>query len=464
MPRRLFAVVTLVCGAAGALPATASAGAPGVELWSARHEWFGDSDEATALAVSPDGARVFVTGSVTKGIGGYGSIGTVANDTATGDKLWASLYDIPGRGGGGEDIEMSPDGSHVYVTGYIGGPNGYSYATVAYDASTGAELWARRYQGSGYDVARAVDVNPDGSSVFVTGISARSSHGLQYVTLSYDASTGVKLWTRRYHAPGPDDAQGRTDAWAEDLEVSPDGSTVFVTGSSFQSVSRKRDYATLAYDATTGSRLWISRYDGPAHRVDLAADLAVSPDGSRVFVTGRSPSGTTSRVDYATVALDAATGTNLWTSRYDGPDNGVAHSGDEARALAVSPDGSSVFVTGASVGVTIDDGVATVAYDAATGAQRWVTRCCNANVRGLVVSPDGSQVFVVGTSSSWIYTTVAYGSDTGAKLWVEQYVEPEYTNRAAAIEVSPTGSQVFVTGSSVAENSYDYLTVAYATG
>jgi hypothetical protein len=39
--------------------------------------------------------------------------------------------------------------------------------------------------------------------------------------------------------------------------------------------------------AAPGSRLlWVSGYDGPAHADDVADAIGVSPDGSTVFVTG----------------------------------------------------------------------------------------------------------------------------------------------------------------------------------
>ena len=44
----------------------------------------------------------------------------------------------------------------------------------------------------------------------------------------------------------------------------------------------------MAYDAATGAKVWVSRYDGPAHGDDFATALGVSPDGSTVFVTGYS--------------------------------------------------------------------------------------------------------------------------------------------------------------------------------
>jgi hypothetical protein len=73
-----------------------------------------------------------------------------------------------------------------------------------------------------------------------------------------------------------------------------------------------------------------------------------------VFVTGESGS------DYRTVAYDAATGVNLWSGRYHGPASGT----NVATALGVSPDGTSVFVTGeSSAGLDVYDN-ATLAYSA----------------------------------------------------------------------------------------------------
>ena len=84
------------------------------------------------------------------------------------------------------------------------------------------------------------------------------------------------------------------------------------------------DYATIAYNAVSGARLWAHRYNGPGNSRDVAQAMAVSPAGT-VLVTGYSL-GVTSRADYATIAYKPA-GTRLWVRRYNGPVNG----GDYAR-------------------------------------------------------------------------------------------------------------------------------------
>jgi len=149
------------------------------------------------------------------------------------------------------------------------------------------------------------------------------------------------------------------------MAVSPDGRTVFVTGTT-SSPTSGNDYLTVAYDASTGAQLWSASYIGPANGHDGAAALAVSPDGRTVFVTGSS-AGAHTGADYATVAYNAGTGAQLWVARY----SGLGGRGGIPTAIAVSPGGRTVFVSGTSHGVDAGFDCATVAYAAATGAQVW---------------------------------------------------------------------------------------------
>jgi len=131
------------------------------------------------------------------------------------------------------------------------------------------------------------------------------------------------LWRKRSTSPGNNLDLGQT------IAVSHDGQKVFVTGLS-EGLGPSY-YTTQSYKASTGRTLWTQSYNG-SECTDAAVAVAVSPDNQTLFVTGSS--GCLGLEDYATVAYNAATGMELWVSRYDG----ATHDPDEAFALALSPD------------------------------------------------------------------------------------------------------------------------------
>src|SRR5262249_47837188 len=151
------------------------------------------------------------------------------------------------------------------------------------------------------------------------------------------ANPGAQLWARRYNGTG-----NNADV-ATAVAVSPTGGTVYVTGQSY-GTALVVDYATVAYNAATGVQQWVARYHGPTGS-DVPSAVAVSPDGKTVFVTGKSLMAN-GQNDYATVAYNAANGQQLWAKGYNGPLN----NDDEATAVAVSPTGGTVYVTGFSWG------------------------------------------------------------------------------------------------------------------
>jgi hypothetical protein len=299
-------------------------------------------------------------------------------------------------------------------------------------------------------------------AVFITGSSAGHGTGLDYATVAYSAATGARLWAARYNGQ----AKGTDSAHA--IAVSPDGTVVFVTGGS-AGPGTGQDYATIAYNAVSGARLWASRYNGPGDGADLAHAIAVSPDGTRLFVTGES-AGRGSGPDYETIAYNAATGAPLWRERYSGAG---AHP-DAATSMAVSPDGSAVYVTGHSAGSGSD--YATIGYDTGSGARLWVTRYNGSASRddvpsGLAVTPDGHEVVVTGTSRGRVdgddYATVAYNAADGTALWVTRYNGPagktDISTGLAIGAAAGGGWNAVVAGYSDVGGftGYDFTTIGY---
>jgi outer membrane protein assembly factor BamB len=439
-----FALAAVLVSATAPVAAATMAGAT---LWARRYDGPAHADDtAYSVAGSPDGTKVFVTG---ESMGGSGDYATVAYRASTGAQIWASRYDGPVSGVDiPDDIAVSPDGSEVFVTGSSDARGGTGWATVAYDAASGSTLWVRRHRGG----AAAVAPSTDGSLVYVTG----GAHD-DFATLAYRAGTGATVWASRYDGPA------HFDDGAAAISVTPD--RVFVTGTSFGSAATFGDYATVALDPASGARIWVRRYNGPGDGYDFPYSIVGSVDGSRVFVTGESLGRT--NVDFATIAYEGDSGRRLWTKRLDGGDV------DEAFAAATTPDGSSVVVTGVSYHwpATGAD-FATVAYDGASGSKTWLRRyhgvgAFNDEPLAIASSPDGTTVYVTGLSyqgrtTGEDVTTFAYGVGTGVVRWSAFYVGPGHeTDVGWSVAAGPDGSKVFVTGR-VGYTQPDYVTIAYA--
>src|SRR5438094_1830639 len=280
-------------------------------------------------------------------------------------------------------------------------------AAAADDAATAGRspVWVATYHGpSGTSRARAGAISPDGATLFVTGSTGESGAAGPYhwATIAYNTATGGQRWLRTYQ--GTDVSSSSTAAPAA-LAVSPDGSMVFVTGT-VTNTSGASAGATVAYGTATGARLWVAQRSSDASPVSAA----VSPDGSRVFVLSH---------DYTAQAYDTATGNLVWSAIATG-----LHGLSFASAGAMSPDGSRLFLTGSGFTSTGRQEYQTAALNAATGATLWVqhytrphqsTRSGNLAM-AVVVSRDGATVYVAGQNpgGSSNSAVIADNAATGA--------------------------------------------------
>jgi len=326
-------------------------------------------------------------------------------------------------------------------------------STDSASANPGQRRWVQRYDyGAGTDFVTDSAVSPDGSTVFVTGASFTTSENHDIATIAYTASDGTPRWERRYAGPDLDWDIGSA------IAVSPDGSTVFVTGTSWSFASGD-DYVTVAYAASDGKLLWLRRYTRGTTTDDRGTAILVSPDSQTVFVTGQSF--TSSAYAYATIAYAASDGTRLWRTVSDGI--------FQQDAMALSPDGTRVFITG-GIQTANNKDFETIALDASTGAQVW-EETFNGDADGddvamaIGVGPSGSKVFVTGRSDGATtlgnYVTIAYGADDGSQRWVQGFHARAHWYSHMALAVAPNGSRIVVTGSGTPGGYAQFVTVAY---
>ncbi len=152
--------------------------------------------------------------------------------------------------------------------------------------------------GKGLLGAHAVAVSPDGANVYVVGGVAGNSVALSYgaiAILKRDPTTGAITETACLSSDGTDGRDGASGACtaepsllgASGVAVSPDGSTVFVASSSSASVvAFSRNPATGAL-TRLGCFQGTPRPGAPCGAADLfssSSSLAVSADGNALYV------------------------------------------------------------------------------------------------------------------------------------------------------------------------------------
>ncbi|MFD3003575.1 SBBP repeat-containing protein, partial [Pontibacter toksunensis] len=423
--------------------------ATGNRVWVQLYGSTGNTDDKPiAVAVDAEG-NSYVTGN------SFGSLQQMVTVkySPSGEQLWAVQFqNITATA-----IAVDNTGG-VYVTGTNSGTTAVSYATVRYEAATGVESWVQFYNGSGGgpSFAKAIAVDNTGG-VYVTGERLGSSPLFaSYATVRYEATTGEQTWDRLY-------SSGNAPSSPTAITVDNAGG-VYVTGTAFGNRFSFSDYATVRYQAATGEQTWARLYSGPGNENDVAVAIA-SDNAGGVYVTGYSY-GNTGGVDYATVRYEAGSGTESWARLYNGPGN----ESDFAADIAVDYAGG-VYITGSS-GTNLNSDYATLRYDAITGEETWAQRYNSSGgtfERASAIAVNNAGVYVTGYSSTdntllgSDFATVRYDAATGDQIWAEHYAASTNNVDVAVDLALDLKNNVIVTGytfSPVTGN--DFLTIKYS--
>lgn len=278
-----------------------------------------------AIAVSPDGTRVY-TGNTATDIEGRSSITTI--DATTNAPIKTDDFD---SGSGITDIALAPSGATIY------GSVGQATSVVAYDPVTS--------QAPTFDLPNippitggnpdpgAIDILPDGSAIFV---------------LDAVDSVVVKMLT----SDGSSPANATVASTAQELRVSADGATLIVVGAGVAQFFSTATLAPLAGASTTplGPQVDVAAAGGSFYVLDTAW---VAPVGPIV----RRPRGVIGPVpgSPAIDVYDASTG--AYIRSFD------LGAGRTVLGIAVTSDGSTAFVSFTAAAST----GSVVAVDLATG-------------------------------------------------------------------------------------------------
>jgi len=414
-------------------------------LWTRRYDGQGRRDDYAKTVLVDQDDNVIVVGTC-MGTSSGNDVGVVKYDSA-GNQMWFAT--IAGPGASDEEAKgaaLDPDGN-IYITASTGLYPDFDIMTVKY-TSQGTEYWRRTYAGTGgrADVPVGIAVDTLGNS-YVTGYTIAAGDSSGWVTMKRSNGNGSPLWTAI-----------RIGGLPAAIALGPDNA-VYVTG--YSAPEYLEDYATVKY-STDGVEQWASFYDYSDNATDQAVAITVDAAGN-AYVTGTSasapPPGGLNQ--YATVKYANDSGAEMWVARYAGED------GNNAPA-AIALGTSAVYVTGSSQGPAGDDDYATVAYDKNSGSQLWATRFDGPagkddDAADLAVLPSG-MILVTGTCIDFDdkgdFVTVRYTA-AGEQEWVLRY-NSSFDNDDVAAAVTFDGhSNPTIAGSSFGSGYYDFLTIKY---
>jgi hypothetical protein len=361
---------------------------------------------------------------------------------ADGELLWMRRFPHPSDTA---HIALMPDGGICVA----GGRSLFipSSLLLRYSAS-GALLWSATPRQGEVPVAQLADMKTDtAGNIYLAGTVQRDRTGI-FVTAKLGPD-GRRQWVRRYRPV--DTGPHAATALAIDEEAN-----VYTTGSVVVA-SSTTDFASVAYGAD-GTLLWVRRFDSGSNSHDQPVGIAAG--GGSVYVLGTTTS--SQARDILTVAYTVA-GQYRWDRRL-----GEYTGEDQARRIALSPDGS-VVVSGSVQTGSADFDFVTAKY-LPSGDRKWRETYDAGRLEladDMAVSPGG-EVAVTGRSAGADGTrstvaTVVY-APSGAVRWSQERLgavgEPEI-EQPGGVGLDAAGRTYVAGGAFGGETGFDLLTAAY---
>jgi 6-phosphogluconolactonase (cycloisomerase 2 family) len=374
-----------------------------------------------SIVASPDGSYLYEANF-------SGSVVVFGHDPSTGGLV---IVDVAQNGMGGvsgldvtQGIAISPDGAHVYATGY----GADALVVFSRNAATGALTFVERKDDGiggvdGLGGAFKLAVSPDGAHVYVLGIDEDA-----VAVFSRNATTGALTFVE-VQRDGVGGVDGIARPW--NLALSPDGAHLYVTSTVDNAV------AVFARNATTGALAFVEAQRDGVAGVDglaVATGVAVTADGGHVYAAGYNDGA------LAVFARNAATGALTFVEVQRNGVGGVE--GIQAPGtLALSPDGAHVYAGGEGS----LDGVAIFARNAGTGALTFVEReddgfVGDGTVRHLTLTADGTVLYA---ATTYAIVVLDRNAGTGGLTKVERERGRDLTG-PGILAMSPDGAHLYM--------------------
>jgi len=229
-----------------------------------------NSDAEIRDAVVSDSTR-FPGGFIDQQITEAGAALQIVGQFQLNNASFVQAFDVSAQDTNSTGLAFKPDGSQLYVIGGVG-DNVYQYSlSTAFDVSTAS--FSQSFDVSTQDGApQGVVFKPDGSQMYVTGAVGENVY-------QYTLSTAFDVSTASFVRSLDVSTQ---DSSPSGLAFKPDGSRLYVTGSSNANVYQYS--VSTDFDISTAS--FVRSLDVSPQDSDPTG-VVFKPDGGHLYVVGK---------------------------------------------------------------------------------------------------------------------------------------------------------------------------------
>lgn len=430
-------------------------GATGAAAW-AQPKIFDSNGDDQPEDITGNANMVVVTGTKFNGI--QKDLYTIAYNPTTGTQMWATAY-------------ANPNGKNETVDHVAIGPNSEVVLTGTTDVSSVAvsdqDILVIKYNNNGVQqfvktTGGTAQTDDDASSgwidgsgnIYTVGGLVNNFSSKDAVLIQYN-SAGVMQLNKSYNGTGE-----FTD---KVIAVCEEGGSLYCTGYVYQ-YAEDRNICTIKFDGN-GNLVWLKTYNGPDNDTD--EPVAIAADGSgNIIVAGR---GKNANNDYDIVVIKYNTnGDTLWIRNWDGGVSGD----DEAKDMAIDGNGN-VLITGISdedPTLLVNNDYITLKYSA-NGTLQWAVPyngTGGADDKAYTIALDNAgNAFVSGktwNSTDYDIQTQKYAAANGAETAFATYTSTLGDDIPEKIKVDNSGNIIIGAVSdrdNTGSTNRDYLTIKY---
>lgn len=382
---------------------------------------------AQSVAVSPDGNNVYAVGNFDD------ALVTFDRSHVNGTLTYLNMHKDGLGGVDGLDapfmVKVSPDGKHVYVTA----TDDKAISIFERNETTGLLTFKAKMSDPSLNVVLGFDISSDGNHIYAAG----HADG-KVVVFSRDASTGLLTYVEAIQ-DNVNFVDGLSGAFS--VFVSPDGNNVYVTGVYDNAI------AIFERDATAGTLTFMEIQQDGQNGVDFMAfpfNVSGSADGNYIYALGAN--------DNAINVFERNPTNGILTFKEAQVEGNVGVNGMNYPVhIAVSPDGNQVYTAANGSGAAVvfkkeSDGSLSFTESQESGTD---------GVAGLgkpyslTVSPDGKNVYAAAYDDNSV-VMFSRSETTGDLTYIDMLQDGENgvdgLYRAYSITVSPDGKHAYATG------------------